>query len=315
LYSTDKKSKKRLSYISILRISIQIISFLLINYIILELIFQIDIDIFEGLIKILPILNSPRNPISNGAGFVEFIMYMISQAEFPFLILGLLILISLLFSRIFCGFVCPIGTIQDFLGLFRSKKRKFSKKTHNTLINIKFIILIIIGIAMITLGASKLIDPVFYFDYRTNLGAFAEKPLGYFSLSEYLFVFLPTVIQDIFTTGSFESIFTDFLTGFFFFFYIIVLILALYYPRVYCRYLCPFAAASAIFSEYSFLKLSRNPVKCAGRKECGICETVCPMQIRILDEKFEGFTGGGECILCFRCVDKCPNRALKIKFG
>jgi len=281
----------------------------------IELIFQIDLNIFEGLIKILPVLNSPRNPISNGAGFIEYITYMIAQADFPFIVLGLLILLSLLFSRIFCGFICPVGTIQDFLSIFRSKKKQFSKNTHRFLINIKFVILVFVVIAMITLGVSKIIDPIFYFDYRNNLGAFADKPLGYFSLSEYLFVFLPEMVQEFFVTGGIQNLFADFLTFFIFFFYIVIIILAVYYPRIYCRYLCPYAAASAIFSDYSFLKLSRHPVKCAGRKGCGICEKVCPMQIQILDEQFEGFTGRGECILCLRCVEKCPYKALRIKYG
>ncbi len=316
LTSVDEEYKKRPRYISILRIIIQILSFFLINYIIIELIFQIDMDLFEGLIKILPILNSPRNPISKGAGFLEFIIYMIGQAESPFLIIGILILVSLLFSRIFCGFICPIGSIQDFLSIFRSKKKKqFSRNTHKFLIHIKLVILLIIIIAIMSLGIAKMINPIFYIEYKSNLGTFADKPLGYFSLSEYLFVFFPEIIQDIINSGEIQILFSDFLTFFIFFFYIIILILAVYYPRVYCRYLCPYAALSSLFSEYSFLKLKRNPVKCAGRKECGICERVCPMQIRILDEKFEGFTGGGECILCLRCIEKCPYNALKIKFG
>lgn len=315
LTPVDKEHKKRPRYISILRVTIQILSFFLINYIIIELIFQIDMDLFEGLIKTLPILNSPRNPISNGAGFVEFIVYMIGQAEFPFLIIGVLILISLLSSRLFCGFICPVGSIQDFLSIFRSKKKQFSRKTHKFLTHIKLVILLIIIIAIMALGIAKVISPIFYIDYKNNLGDFADKPLGYFSLSEYLFVFLPEIIQDIINSGDILILFNDFLTSFIFFFYIIILIFAVYYPRMYCRYLCPYAALSSLFSEYSFLKLARNPVKCAGRKECGICEKVCPMQIRILDEKFEGFTGGGECILCLKCVEKCPFNALKLKFG
>ena len=286
----------------------------MINYVIIELIFQIDLDLFEGLIKILPILNSPRNSISNGAGFIEFIIYMIGQAEFPFLIIGILILVSLFFSRIFCGFICPIGSIQDFLSIFHRKKKQFSRNTNKFLIHIKLVILLIIIIAIMSLGIAKMTNPIFYFEFRNNLGPLADKPLGYFSLSEYLFVFLPEVIQDIINTGGIQILFQDFLTFFIFFFYIIILILSVYYPRIYCRYLCPYAAASSLFSEYSFLKLARNPVKCAGRKECGICEKVCPMQIRILDEKFEGFTGGGECILCLKCIEKCPFNALKLVF-
>ena len=98
-------------------------------------------------------------------------------------------------------------------------------------------------------------------------------------------------------------------------FYSLIIVLSFWYPRIYCRYICPFAAISSAVTEYSFLKLARNPVKCVGRSECGICEDVCPKQIRILDEPFEFFTGKGECNLCLECKEKCPHNAILIKFG
>jgi len=317
LSSSNAEPKKTRPYITILRFTIQILSFFIINYVILELIFQVDLSFyFEGLIKALPIQNSPRNSLSNGGGFVEYILYMINQADFPFLLLGLLILLSLLFSRSFCSFLCPIGTIQDVMALAsRKKNRQISQKTHKIMINLKYAILAVLLVISFTLGFSKIVDPLFYYNYRANLGTFHDKPIGYFSLSEYIFVFFPSIIEEIVNTANIQVLFADFLTFFLFFFYIGVLIVSFYYPRVYCRYFCPFGAMSGIFSEYSFLKISRNPVKCTGRKECGICEKICPMQIKILDEKFEGFTGRGECILCLKCIEKCPYNALKLKFG
>ena len=98
-------------------------------------------------------------------------------------------------------------------------------------------------------------------------------------------------------------------------FYIAILVLSVWYSRLYCRYFCPFAALSSVISEYSFLKLSRSPVKCVGRAECGVCERVCPKQIRILDEPFDFITGKGECNFCLECKEKCPYDAILIKFG
>ena len=55
--------------------------------------------------------------------------------------------------------------------------------------------------------------------------------------------------------------------------------------------MCPFGAIAAAVSDYSFLKLTRSPVRCVGRADCGICERVCPKQVRVLDEPYEFFTG------------------------
>jgi polyferredoxin len=66
-----------------------------------------------------------------------------------------------------------------------------------------------------------------------------------------------------------------------------------------------------IFSRFSLLGMSRNPLKC---EKCPDCEKKCPMQIKILDLPWEKFNDQ-ECILCMECVDACPHGAMKAKFG
>ena len=86
--------------ISIWRRIIQIIAFIAINYVIIEAIFSINLKSFEGFVKALPILNSPRNPLSKGAGFVEYIFYSMAEGEFPFFIITVP-------YRIFTVYNCP----------------------------------------------------------------------------------------------------------------------------------------------------------------------------------------------------------------
>lgn len=300
---------------SIVRRIVQITAFVLINYVILEFIFIINLKGFEPFVKALPILAAPENPLSAGAGFAEYILYFIAEGEFPFLLVGILILIILFSNRSFCGWICPIGTIQDGLAAFPSKKKKVKMETHKTLLGLKYLIVILLLFIIVPLGITKITDEEFYNDYKDNLGDIARNPVGFFSLSEYIFVFFPNLVEDMWDQESIEPLFSEFGIFVMFAFYLIVLIIAVYYPRVYCRYLCPFGAITAAISDYSFLKLSRSPVRCVGRAECGICERVCPKQIRILDEPFEFFTGNGECNLCLRCMESCPYNAVELRFG
>ncbi|MHA2186418.1 MAG: hypothetical protein ACXAAI_15600, partial [Promethearchaeota archaeon] len=68
----------------------QIIAFFLINYVILELIFSINLLSFDSLVKVLPVLNSPRNPASTGAGILEYIFYSLIEGIFPLFLIGVL---------------------------------------------------------------------------------------------------------------------------------------------------------------------------------------------------------------------------------
>lgn len=294
---------------------VQVIAFLLINYVILEIIFSINLLSLDNLIKVLPILNSPRNPISNGAGILEYIFFFITEGIVPLFLIAVLIMVLLFTNRVFCGWICPIGTFQDACSAIPTKKKSVKTSTHKSLLKIKYVFVIIIIILIIPLGVTKISNNLFYLDYRNNLGALGEKPMGYFSLSEYIFVFFPDLIREMITKGSLQPLFSNLLIFFIFIFYLVIIVVSIWYPRVYCRYICPFGAVASAVGEYSFLKLSRNPVKCVGRTECGICENVCPKQVRMLDEPFEFFTGRGECNFCLKCQELCPYDAIDIKFG
>jgi polyferredoxin len=308
-----KKLKIREHSIKISRRIIQIIAFLLINYVILETIFPVNLKSLEEIVKALPILNSPRNPISNGSGILEYIFFSMAEGVFPFFLLAVLILILLFTNRVFCGWVCPIGLIQDLCAAIPTKKRRFKISTNKSLLNIKYILIIITTIIIFPLGITKNANILFYLDFKAQLGAFAQQPIGFFSLSEFIFVYFPYVFETVFLPVQLDAL--EFGGYVILIFYSLIIILSVWYPRIYCRYICPFAAVSSAVTEYSFLKLARNPVRCVGRSECGICEEVCPKQIRILDEPFEFFTGRGECNLCMECKEKCPYDAVMIKFG
>ncbi|MFX0007145.1 MAG: 4Fe-4S binding protein [Candidatus Hermodarchaeota archaeon] len=314
-----KDLKLRNHLITIFRRIIQVIAFLIINYIILELVFSINLIGLKGILTVFPVLNSPRNPLSNGSGIVEMIFYMFTAGIIPIFLIGVFILIILFTNRFFCGWICPVGTIQDACAAIPSKKKTIKITggifNHKSLLKIKYVIVIFVLLLVVPLAITANVNSAFYIDYRDNLGDFGTKPLSYFSLSEMIFVFFPQMIWEIITTRSIAPIFANPLVFFISIFYIALLVLSVWYPRLYCRYFCPFAALSSVISKYSFLKLSRSPVKCVGRAECGECERVCPKQIRMLDEPFEFFTGNGECNLCMRCKEACPYKAIEIKMG
>lgn len=83
--------------------------------------------------------------------------------------------------------------------------------------------------------------------------------------------------------------------------------------RAFCKYACPIPALLKIPSRFALLKIAGDAEKC---NDCGACVKVCPMDIRIPE-----YTKSGqrvlstECILCFDCVNVCPQGALDTTFG
>ncbi|MBD3185548.1 4Fe-4S binding protein [Candidatus Bathyarchaeota archaeon] len=268
--------------------------------------------VIEPMFRYLPFISAPQSEMSNSGGFLELILGSVVGRVFPFLLIGLLFMITLVFGRASCGWLCPAGLFQDITGWageVGNVRRDMGKNGHEFLRKVKNWILIILVI--ILLPALFALSDDFYTDYtQTVLGDFGKNPLGFWSLDQFLSVFIPDFLVAT-ADGGLDEFFSGVRIAQLLFYFVII-ILTFYFPRFYCRYFCPYAAVSKPISHYSILTLSRNPAKCVGRKECGMCESVCPMQIRILDENFAKISGEGECILCGRCKETCPYDAIEV---
>ncbi len=314
-YKLSKKEKKPLPRIYIFRKLVQLLFFFIVNWVILKSLIQTDI--LAEMTQVLPFLHTARGPISGGAGLLEYSLIMIAKGEIPFIFIGLIGLISILTGRFFCGWVCPTGFVCDALADVAGENKRLSIESDKGGKKFKFFLLFVLFLLFIPLGVYLKTDYVKYFDYSEALGDLVNNPVSIFSLSEFLFATIPNVIQQTIDTQAISHLFNkeNPSKGIIFIVWCIILGVNVFYPRFYCKYMCPYGAISSLFSDSSLLKLQINDARCVGRKACGICERVCPMQIRILDESSKGFTGDGECIFCLECLEKCPYNAIRIKFG
>ena len=301
------------------RFILQFVSLLAVNAIVLTQIF-----LNYGLKSIpfgLPILASINSSFSAVYSSLDLLQLELSRPEFPWIVLGGVFLIGAVVGRALCGWVCPIGFIQDIITTLKGRLDFISPRSHST--GKKFKYLLLAGTLLIsgTLGVSLYLGVGS--EYKNALGDLASGPFIVISPDGTLFgtvpalirmarenfnVFLakPPTIQDVwaqlFRLPALLSIRVLILIGFF--------AAAWQVPRFWCRYLCPTGALMALFQKYSFAGIKRDPVKCT---KCPHCEIRCPMQINILDLPWQKFNDP-ECILCMECVDACPHGSLSVKF-
>jgi polyferredoxin len=83
--------------------------------------------------------------------------------------------------------------------------------------------------------------------------------------------------------------------------------------RAFCKYVCPVAVPLKITSRFSLLKIGGYKELCT---DCGACEKMCSMDIRIAEYILDGQRVlSTECSLCQTCVTVCARDALKLSFG
>jgi polyferredoxin len=214
----------------------------------------------------------------------------------------LFVILAVLLGRLWCGWVCPLGFIQDILNIVRKniKLKPFflSPKTKGILKGISYVLLI----SIIVLSIISAI-PAFSWALRKQV---------YLSVcqmcpSRYIFPYLggwPIVHNfvplgyGIFTTVS--IIFT------------LLFVASFFIKRTWCR-ICPSGLLLSFFNRGGLLNKKKDVLKCT---RCGICVEVCPLQNReIYLEKKKENVDYASCIHCFQCVDACPeDGCLKVKF-
>jgi polyferredoxin len=245
-----------------------------------------------------------------------YITTVLSTREFysPFLLVLLFTLATVLLGRVFCGWICPLGTLHNMVGSL--KKRRDGAKPFN-LYYLKYIILIILVISsLLTLQLSGILDPLALLVRSLSLAVYPMFHYAAVSVFDTLYSWQAPVMTNAseFIYGIFKKTLLSFhqpyfnqavVTGLIFFG---VLALNLLERRFWCKFLCPLGALLGLFSRYAVL----NRTVSEGCDGCGACNRGC--QGGAAPDKKEKRLKS-ECLVCMNCDDRCPQNAVRFGFS
>jgi len=243
---------------------------------------------------VVPYLWSMGAPFSTVYSAYESLEFTIVRAVFPLFILGIIYFTAITVGRVFCGWACPMGMVQDFLSYLPFTKEKLSSQTVNKLRDLKWCIV----------GFSLFVSIVIGFRRDSSsthlpLGVFSDSPFAVLSPAGTLFTYLPWMLfwnpNALATSGLIGYVKFGILIG--------VLVPSMYVPRFFCRFLCPMGALLEQFSSYKFLKIHRTG-KSVDELNTVLGE-VCPMGVTVA-EGSDSISHGG-CINCGKCLIELPS--------
>ena len=229
---------------------------------------------------------------------LQFIPAMLASSV---VIIISIIVVTLLFGRIYCSVICPLGIYQDGIAHIAERRKKsryrFKKgKKYRYIIAIAFFLLIAFGFTTIAIFiepysifgrfASNLFVPIYRL-INNVLAYFAER------WNSYAFYHVDVYIKSL--PIFFISIA----------YFLIITILALINGRWYCNSICPVGSVLGVISKFAIFKPRFDTKKCVS---CGLCEKNC--RCSAIDSKNHKIDYS-KCVTCFNCVSGCKREAMK----
>ena len=209
-------------------------------------------------------------------GVVTIYEYITSGQFLPklhsaaFVLMGIGLVVALLFGPLFCGYACPMGSFQEWVG--RLGKKLLGKR------------------------------------YGRLVPAKADKVLRYLRYGVLAMVLYQTAVAGKLVFAEVDPYYAlfNFFTGEVAWTAILVLVLtmvlSLFVQRPWCKYLCPYGALLGLFNLIRVFPIRRREETCIS---CKKCDAACPMQIKVSTGKA---VRSHQCISCHECLSgvACP---------
>lgn len=237
-------------------------------------------------------------------GWLAKIQFVPAVLALNVVVIVALVLVTMVFGRVYCSVVCPLGIFQDVISWFSGKRsknrfryRKPSRWLRYAVLGL-FVLLIVLGLNVIAsliapysaYGriASELFSPIYR--WGNNLLAYlAERADSYAFYTVDVYVkSLPTFIVAAVT-------------------FVAIFILAWRGGRTYCNTICPVGTFLGFLSRFSLLKPVIDTEKCNG---CGKCARNCKSSC--IDPENHAIDYS-RCVACMDCISNCRQGAIKYR--
>lgn len=188
------------------------------------------------------------------------------------------LVITLLFGRIYCSVICPLGITQDIISWLRgkfSKKKRFRFKYRRELPWLRYCVLVIFIVLMVA-----------------GLGSIAALIAPYSTYGRIVSTILrPSLVTGIVAGTSLALIVT----------------LAWWDGRIWCNTICPVGSFLGIFSRISLFAPSIDTDKC---RSCGLCGRQCKSSC--IDMAAHSIDTS-RCVVCMDCISTCKEAAIRFR--
>lgn len=237
-------------------------------------------------------------------GWMAKIQFLPAVLALNFGVVATLVILTLLFGRVYCSVICPLGVMQDIISWIHGKTKKknrfrFSYSPAKNILRYAVLVLFIAGLALGAHSIAIIIAPYSaygriagnllapLYQWANNFFAWiAERADSYaFYSTEVWLRSLPTFIIAAVT-------------------FVVIFILAWKNGRTWCNTICPVGTVLGFFSRFSLFAPAIDTEKC---RNCGLCGKQCKAACINMKEHEIDLS---RCVACMDCIDACKDGAI-----
>ena len=235
--------------------------------------------------------------------------------------LALIIIVGVIIvGRFFCGWICPLGTINHFFSSFKPERKGMKRIGSNRFkkwMHIKYYILFaMIALALFTSLQVGLLDPIPLLVRSLSAGIMPGIDYAVRSTLDAFYDTNSSILHGAANVGykvlggtilSYKQQYFNYgiIIGAIFLF---ILVMNRFITRFWCRGICPLGAFLGLISRYSIFGMRKEHVNCDDCNRCLLhCQGGCDPQGHTPVKQ-------ADCLLCFNCESVCPKDAIKFEF-
>ncbi|MDR1783492.1 MAG: 4Fe-4S binding protein [Dysgonamonadaceae bacterium] len=221
-----------------------------------------------------------------------------------------LLLLTMIFGRVYCSVICPLGILQDLVSRFSrigKKKKKRLRFDYAKPLSILRYTILAVCVVFFVFG---IITPLAWLDPYTNFGRIAVnifRPAAVFGNNALNWIALKFDNYSFYNVTLFTITAVSF--GIAFFALLVVGVMAVLRGRLFCNSICPVGSLLGLISRFSLFKIGLNEAKCTS---CSLCEKACKAQC--IDSKNKR-VDNSRCVTCFNCLKRCKSDGVGYRFA
>ena len=237
-------------------------------------------------------------------GWMAKVQFLPAVLAMNFVVVAILLLLTLLFGRVYCSVICPLGVMQDVISWIHGKTKKknrfrFSYSPAKTWLRYAVLVLFVAGLVF---GAHSIAILVAPYSAYGRIAGNLFAPLYQWANNFFAWIAERADSYAFYSVDVWIKSVTTFVISAVTF--VVIALLAWKNGRTWCNTICPVGTVLGFFSKFSLFAPVIDTQKC---RSCGLCGKQCKASCINMKEHEIDYS---RCVACMDCIDTCKDGAI-----